>query len=159
MINFLRLGYLWSYIGRKKLNTIFIYNFDRSAVIIRLLYIPLDALWLWHWRKRFLIVAYFKMAPQSYSRVKFSALLRADHTKPCWSISHNCFRDQEAHGRWRRYQQTCRQWSKDCCGSWQLAWCHSRNCVACGMSFESLSHRASSGLNKSWIITDMQPKL
>ena len=36
--------------------------------------------------------------------------------KPC-RISHNRLRDQEAHGRWRRCQQMCRQWSKDCCPS------------------------------------------
>ena len=44
------------------------------------------------------------------------------------SVLHIRQRDQEPHERWRRFQQTCREWSKNCCGSWQLARCHSRNC-------------------------------
>ena len=32
------------------------------------------------------------------------------------SVLHNRLGDQEAHGQWRRCQQTCRQWPKDCCG-------------------------------------------
>ena len=46
--------------------------------------------------------------------------------KPCRDVSHNRLRDQEAHGRWWRCQQTCRQRSKDCCGVWKLAGCHSK---------------------------------
>ena len=34
-----------------------------------------------------------------------------------FSVSHNRLRDQVAQGRWWRCQQTCRQWSKDCCPS------------------------------------------
>ena len=45
------------------------------------------------------------------------------------SVSHNRLRDQEVHGWWRRCQQTGRQWSKDCCGSWQLAGCYSKQSI------------------------------
>ena len=44
--------------------------------------------------------------------------------KPCWGVSHNRLRDEEEHRRWRRCQQMCIQWSKDCCGSRQLVECH-----------------------------------
>ena len=52
-------------------------NFSCLAVTIRLLFNPPDALWLWHWRKGFVIVVHFKMTPQRDNRLKVSALLRA----------------------------------------------------------------------------------
>ena len=54
----------------------------------------------------------------------------------CRVVSHNRLRNQEAHGRWRMVQQTCKQWSKNGCGSWQLAAYHWRNCFVTGMTFE-----------------------
>ena len=57
-----------------------------------------------------------------------------------YAILHNRLCDQEAHGWWRRCQQTCRQWSKDWKtvvdhgnlrdaprGTASLAGCHSRD--------------------------------
>ena len=94
---------------------------------------PHNYLWLLHRRKRFVIVVYFKMAPQGDNRVKVSALLHAIHKVSEVANLAGVSRTTvlaiiEAHELWRRYQQTCRQWSKDCCGSWQLARCHSRDC-------------------------------
>ena len=60
--------------GAKKREQNFSYILGYWAVIIRLLCNPLDALWLWHRRKRFVIVVYFKMAPQRDNRVKAFAL-------------------------------------------------------------------------------------
>ena len=98
-------------IGRKKLNKSFSCNSCCLAVIIRLLFNPHDALWLWHRRKWFVIVAYFKMASQRDSRVKVYALLRAGH-----KISQVVRRAGSSRN------------SKDCWGSWELARCHSRDC-------------------------------
>ena len=64
---------------KKKINKTLSYNSDCLAVVTRLLFNALDALWLWHWRKRFVIVVYFKMTPQRDNRVRISALLRAVH--------------------------------------------------------------------------------
>ena len=57
----------------------FCHNSGYLAVIIRLLFNIHDALWLWHQRKGLFIVVYFKMTPHRDSRVKVSALLRAEH--------------------------------------------------------------------------------
>ena len=44
---------------------------------------------------------------------------------------------KEAHKRWRRCQQTCKQWSKDCCESRQIAgFMPFKDCFAWGMPFE-----------------------
>ena len=48
--------------AKKNLNKIFTYDSDYVTVIIRILFNLLDALWLWHWGKKFVIVVYFKMA-------------------------------------------------------------------------------------------------
>ncbi|KAF2355242.1 Cadherin, partial [Trinorchestia longiramus] len=41
-------------------------------------------------------------------------------------VPYNRLRDKEAHGQRRGRKQTCWQWSKECCGSRQLARCHSK---------------------------------
>ena len=65
----------WSWWAEK--NNTFSYNSGCLAVIIRLLFNPSDGLWLWHRRKRFVTVVYFKMVPQRNNRVKVSAVLSA----------------------------------------------------------------------------------
>ena len=64
------------------------------------------------------------MDPQRDNRVKFLHLfVQKWGRKPCQGVSHNHLRDQEAYERWRRCQQSCRQWSKEYCRSWQLSRC------------------------------------
>ena len=57
------------------------YNSGCLAVIIRLLFYPTDALWLWHRRKRCVIAVYFKMAPQRDNRVKVFVFFFVRDTK------------------------------------------------------------------------------
>ena len=113
----------------EKIEQNFYLQFCCLAVIIRLLFNAPDALWLWHRIKRFVIVVYFKMAPQRDNWVKFSALYRVGHKASevanLVGVSHTTIyainkRMNDGEG------QTCSQCSKDCCGLWQLAGCHSR---------------------------------
>ena len=62
--------------GPKKNEQHLYYNSVCLAVTIRLLFNPYDA--LWHRRKRFVIIVYFKMAPQGDNRVKVSAFFVQD---------------------------------------------------------------------------------
>ena len=65
--------------GPKKNLTKTFSNNSGCSSIIRFLFNPHDALWLWFWRKRFAIVAYFRLTPQWDNREKASALLHAEH--------------------------------------------------------------------------------
>ena len=118
-------------VARKKLTRTFSYNSGSLAVIIRFLSDPLDALWLCHRRKRFLVVVYFKLAPQRGNQVKVSALLRAVHkvsevanlvVVPRTTVYGLYIRDQEADGQWRRCQQTCRKcsWNVNALFVWMI---------------------------------------
>ena len=71
-------------------------------------------------KKRFVIVGYFKMAPQTDNRVKVSALLRAGHkvgevanlvgvSRTTVYVIKKHVDGGEGVNRWK-------QWSKDCCG-------------------------------------------
>ena len=97
--------------GQKNLKKTLSYHSDYLAVIVRLLLNSLYALWLWHRRKRFVVVMYFKMEPQRDNQWKCLPFFVRD---TMWvkaltlSVSHNRLRNQEAHERWRRCQQTCR---------------------------------------------------
>ena len=125
--------------GWKKSNKTFSYYSGCLAVIIKLLFNSLEALRLWHWRKKFALLCIPKWLRSETIECKFRHFFVRDikwGRKPCQDVPNNLLRDQEAHGRWRRCQQTHRQWSNYCCGSWQLASCHSRNCFACGVLFE-----------------------
>ena len=73
--------------ANKNLNKTFNYTCGSLAVIIRLLFNARDALWLWHRRKRFVIVVYFKMTRQRDNRVKVSALLRKGHKVSEWNLA------------------------------------------------------------------------
>ena len=75
---------------------IFSYNSGCLVVIIRLLFNHSDALWLWHQRKRFVDVVYFKMALQRENRVKVTSscgkrvsevanLVRESRTRRAWA--------------------------------------------------------------------------
>ena len=127
-------------VGRKKLNKTFIYNSGCLAVIpgfclIHLMLCDCDIE-----NKCLLLLCILKLLRREtieWKFLDFSCGAQSEWSRnPCWGVSRNCLRDQEAHGRWRRCQQTCRQWWKDCCGSQQLAGCLSRDCFACGMLFE-----------------------
>ena len=66
--------------GPKKMEQNFSYNSGCLVVIIRLLFnSPNACSVMWHQRKRYVIVMYFKMAPQRDNWIKVSALLRAGH--------------------------------------------------------------------------------
>ena len=65
--------------GPKRVNKTFSYNSGCLAVFIRFFLKSPDALWLWHRRKRFVIVVFFKMAPQRDNQVKVSALFCAGY--------------------------------------------------------------------------------
>ena len=85
---------------------------------------------LGHQRKRFVFVVYFKMAIQRDKSKSFctsSCGTQTEWGRKPWGVSYKRLCDQEAHGRWQRCQQTCRQLSNGYCGSWQLAGCHSRD--------------------------------
>ena len=71
---------MYTYIpgGPKKLYKSFICNSCCLAVVMGLLFKSPDALWLWHLRKRLVIVVYFKTTPQRVNLAKVSAFLRGD---------------------------------------------------------------------------------
>ena len=124
----------------KKMNKTFSYNFGCLAIIIRLLFNPLNALWLWYRRKKFVIFVYFKMAERQSSESFCTSSCGKQSEwgrKPCRSVSHNRQRDKEAHERRRSCQQMYSSGRKTVMGQ----------------------SRASGGLNKNRIITSKQPEL
>ena len=138
VLSFMQISTDFTYrMGQNKLNKTLNYNSGYLAVIIRFLFNPPDALWLWHRRKRFVIVVYFKKAPQRDNRVKVSAFLRAGH-KPCRSRTtvyaiKKCMDDGERVNRradsgWQTVVNRCR--------SGQLAECHSRDCFEFCVPYE-----------------------
>ena len=119
--------------GQKKNWTIFlviILVFDRYFRLTYLMLCDCDIE-----KKGFVIVVYFKTVPQRVNRWKFLHFFVRDtmwarcgtHTLSGYLTPTRFVAPrQEAHRQWRRCQQTCRQWSKDCCGLWQLKECHSK---------------------------------
>ena len=69
-------------------------------------------------KKEVVIVVFFKMSPQSDNRVKVFALLRAGHKlSEIANLVGFAQPSMQTLGRWRRCQQTSRQWSTDRCPS------------------------------------------
>ena len=81
-------------------------------------------------KKTFVSVLYFKVARQRDNRLKVSALHCAGHKVNEVTNLVGLSRTTV------RCQQTCRQWSKDCCESWQLVECHLTDCFVCGTPFD-----------------------
>ena len=88
-------------VDRKKMSKTFSYNFGCLAVIIRLLFNPLDALWLWHRIKRFVIVVYFKI--DDNSRDCFEG-----HSASCHDLQQSF--DPCLHVCWHLRHRPCASW-------------------------------------------------
>ena len=73
---------LFYWVGRKKWNNNFSYNSGCLVVIMQLLFHPPDVLWLWHRRKKFIIVVYLKMASLLFSNINKSWITAAK--QPVW---------------------------------------------------------------------------
>ena len=73
--------------------------------------------------KGLLLIGISKWLRRETINWKFLHFFVRDTKSQILSVSHNRLLDQEAYRRWRRRQLTCRQWSRDCCGLWQLARC------------------------------------